>query len=465
MAPEDPSPPAHDPEPPRILTHPLAVGLTVGALALTITILLLLAEPAARLGAEQHVRLQALQVMLALLVTSVWVAVFAWARWKKSQHELALSRQHILAIAARLEAEKALHESHERLQALAEATFEGLLIHDRGLVIDVNEAFARLFGFKREEALGKPILPFLPPAVQEEMKARLLSPMPPSDAALAPYEIAFQDPEGKGIHLEVRAKAMPYQGRTVHVAAFLNVTERRELERAKSELISVLSHELRGPLGSLHNSLEVLAHGTVGELPERARRMVSVALQSAGRLLRITKQSLEYDQLSTGRRALDLKTCSADDLLRQAAETMQGLAESRGITLSIEADAIPLGADEDLIIQVLVNLLSNALKFAPSGSTVLLTAESSEAGIHLAVRDEGPGISPDQSSRIFEPFVQLEPPDGSSRGGIGLGLSLCKTMVERHGGKITVESVPGQGATFRFTLPGLQSAPQAPERA
>ncbi len=440
---------------PAFLPPRIREGLTLGAFALMLAILTLMvaAAPSACPLPLSLDRLEFLQALLAVLVTGAGFTVYSWTRWRGSQRELEIAKQTNVAIAARLEAERALRESQDRFQALANATFEGLLIHDQGIVLDVNEAFTNLAGLTREDMLGKSILTFFPESLQGQLRERIRRPLASGTETASPYEIEVPTPAGEVLHLEVRVKAMPYQGRIVRVAAFQNITERRRLERAKSELISVVSHELRSPLGSLHNSLELLANGVAGPLPERAQRMAEIALNSAGRLIRLTNQTLEYEQLSNGRLALNLSACTAAGLLQQAADTLRGLADSRDITLSVEAEPFPLHADADRIIQVLVNFLSNALKFAPPGSTVRLRSHRMEDEDRFEVRDEGPGIPADQVDAIFERFVQLEPAPHCPQRGIGLGLAISRDLIALHGGRIGVESPPGEGSTFFFTLP------------
>lgn len=244
-----------------------------------------------------------------------------------------------------------------------------------------------------------------------------------------------------------------------------DITERQVIERMKDEFISVVSHELRTPLTSIHGALNLLSSGLVTSHTEKGRRVIDIAAESAERLVRLVNDILELERLESGKISLSKQTCYATQLMQEAIDMMQVMAHRAGITLSVAPSTIEFNADPDRIIQVLTNLLGNAIKFSASDSTVWLTAEletgkpgyqnlsSSNPKVVFAVKDRGRGIPADKLETIFERFHQVDASDSRKKGGTGLGLAICRSIVQQHGGRIWVESTLGEGSCFYFTLP------------
>lgn len=234
-----------------------------------------------------------------------------------------------------------------------------------------------------------------------------------------------------------------------------DVTQRREVERMKNEFISVVSHELRTPLTAIRGALGLLAGGKLGDLPERAERMLEIAVQNADRLVRLINHILDLERLESGKVELELAAFDGAQLVRDAAASVDALAQEKGVELRVEAegDEIPLLGDAHQLMQALTNLLSNAIKFSEPGSPVLIRARRAGRDVLLEVEDRGRGIPPEKQEIIFERFRQVDVSDSRDRGGTGLGLSICRTIVRAHGGEITVDSEPGRGSLFRIHLP------------
>jgi PAS domain S-box-containing protein len=242
------------------------------------------------------------------------------------------------------------------------------------------------------------------------------------------------------------------------VVVFRDVTQRREVDRMKNEFLSVVSHELRTPLTSIRGSLGLLAGGRLGELPERAASLVSVAVQNSERLTRLINDLLDIERMESGVAPMDLSAREAGELLEAAADQIEGMATSLGVRVQIgDADGRVL-ADEDRIIQTLMNLVGNAIKFSEPGSTVRLDARPDGPDVHFRVIDEGRGIPADKLDSIFDRFEQVDSSDSRQKGGTGLGLTISRGIVERQGGRIWVESELGVGTTVHFTLPAALRA-------
>ena len=244
-----------------------------------------------------------------------------------------------------------------------------------------------------------------------------------------------------------------------------DISDRKAIERMKDEFISVVSHELRTPLTSIHSSLKILATGKLGNLSDRGERMLKIADEQTERLVHLVNNVLDLQRIQSGKITMNKQACQAHELMVEAVQAMKTLAQEQKIQLSVKPSDFVVWADRDYILQTLTNLVSNAIKFSPPSSTVVLsTAISTQHNynprqnrsyITFAVRDRGQGIPQDELETIFERFQQVDSSDSRKKGGTGLGLAICRQIVEGHGGRIWVESCLEQGSTFYFTLPKL----------
>jgi signal transduction histidine kinase len=235
----------------------------------------------------------------------------------------------------------------------------------------------------------------------------------------------------------------------------------RASERAKDELIAVVGHELRTPLTSIRGSLGLLQGGVVGELPGEAMSMLAVALSNADRLARLVDDVLDIERMDAGRMMLKRSPVRTGELVAQALQVVQAMADAEGVQLRREVAELNVCADPDRVVQALVNLLANAVKFSPRASVVTVTVAREGACARFTVRDRGRGIPPERLQSVFERFNQVDASDAREKGGTGLGLAIAQGIVERHGGRIWVESAPGVGSAFHFTLPLARGAARA----
>ncbi|MDX2228282.1 MAG: PAS domain-containing protein [Leptolyngbyaceae cyanobacterium bins.349] len=236
-----------------------------------------------------------------------------------------------------------------------------------------------------------------------------------------------------------------------------DITERQKVEKIKNEFISIVSHELRTPLTAIQMSLGLLKLGVYANKPEKAQRMIEIALTDTKRLVNLVNDILDLERLESGRIVLEKTPCQAADLLQQAVNGVQAIASQHQITFTLASTDVTVWAAADAIIQTLTNLLSNAIKFSPTYSTVVLQAERQANQVLFQVRDQGRGIPADKLETIFGRFQQIDSSDSREKGGTGLGLSICRSIIERHGGKIWAESTLGEGSTFFFTLPLVEA--------
>jgi signal transduction histidine kinase len=226
-----------------------------------------------------------------------------------------------------------------------------------------------------------------------------------------------------------------------------------EASRHKSEFLANMSHELRTPLNAIIGFSEVLLERYFGEVNEKQEEYLRDVLSSGQHLLSLINDILDLSKVEAGRMELELSTFALQPVLESGLVMVKERAQKQGVQLGLEvaSDTGRIEADERKVKQVVFNLLSNAVKFTPAGGRVDVRAWRADGEIHVAVRDTGVGVAPEDQARIFEEFGQARQRGAAE--GTGLGLTLTKRFVELHGGRIWVESAPGQGSTFTFALP------------
>jgi signal transduction histidine kinase/DNA-binding response OmpR family regulator len=229
----------------------------------------------------------------------------------------------------------------------------------------------------------------------------------------------------------------------------------KSLDRLKSEFVAVVSHEIRTPLTSVKGAVELLADDRYFENSEQQGKLLSIAHANAERLLVLISDILDFSKLDSASLPMTIERQQLEPVVVQAIQNLRTLIEERRIQVEMKlGTTLPdLMIDPGRITQVLTNLLSNAIKFSPMGGRIEVTAEPADDRVAVAVRDHGEGIAPENLPKLFRKFSQID--SGSTRrvGGTGLGLVICKGIVEQHGGRVWVESTPGEGSSFFFTVP------------
>jgi signal transduction histidine kinase len=222
--------------------------------------------------------------------------------------------------------------------------------------------------------------------------------------------------------------------------------------QAKSDFLAMTSHEIRTPLNGILGMTQVILADR--QITEPLRTKIET-VQGAGETMRaLVDDILDLSKMETGKLAINRTRVSLRSLLQDAASLWRGRAEEKGLSLTLELDACPaaIEEDEDRLRQILFNLLSNAVKFTEAGR-ITVTAHEHEGRLSIAVADTGIGIAPEQHELIFEKFQQADQSTSRRFGGTGLGLAICRSVAEAMDGSVTVESRPGQGSTFRLSLP------------
>jgi two-component system, NtrC family, sensor histidine kinase KinB len=356
--------------------------------------------------------------------------------------------------------------AQQTTEAAIDSLYDPVIVTDSdGHVTRINAAAERLFG-SSGEAIGKPIAEVARDVRVAQAVVDVLRSERPvaseSAAAVLPWAV-----DGSRRAFRIRSTPMrDPDGRLVGAVTLLeDITHLSEVSRLKSEFIAAASHELRTPLTSVQMGIHLLQEQRIGPMNERQRRVLSVCVEDTARLERLMRELLDLSKIESGDLHPVRTVVSAAALAREAAESLRVQAQARGVRLDLDVpDAVPpVFADRHQIERVIVNLLSNAIRATPAGGAIRVTAERRGDEVRFSVADTGAGISREYLSKIFEPFARAP---GSPQGGSGLGLTISRRIVEGHGGRLTVESDPGHGSTFTFSipisrerLPGPASAP------
>jgi PAS domain S-box-containing protein len=238
----------------------------------------------------------------------------------------------------------------------------------------------------------------------------------------------------------------------------LDVTHRHQIERMKDEFIAIVSHELRTPLTSIYGSLKMLDSGLLNQQPDKEKRLLTIAVESTDRLMRLVNDILDIERIESGTVQMVKSVWNVSELMTKAVDAIEPIADKAGIRLSVSDTGGQVWVDCDRMIQTFTNLLGNAIKFSERNSTIWFTARKQAGQMLFQVRDCGRGIPADKLGIIFERFQQVDASDARSGEGTGLGLAICRSIIQQHGGQIWVESVLGEGSTFSLILPRSRSA-------
>jgi signal transduction histidine kinase len=231
--------------------------------------------------------------------------------------------------------------------------------------------------------------------------------------------------------------------------------EAERLNRLKSEFLASISHELRTPLHTIIGFSELLVEESEGPLNEEQRRFLEHIHRDSEHLLALINDVLDFSQIEAGGLSLHPEVLPLGEAISEAVNAIRPSAEAKGISMLADADGnIRVAADQLRLRQVLYNLLSNAVKFTPASGTISVSVAPvrNEQAVRITVSDTGIGIADEERDRIFDKFYQVGVTTGGMREGTGLGLAICKQLIEMHGGSIWVESEPGRGSRFHFTL-------------
>ncbi|MGZ5269476.1 MAG: response regulator [Ramlibacter sp.] len=360
------------------------------------------------------------------------------------------------------------HDREERLQAVFDHAGDGIAtLSADGRIAAVNPAFAQMFGADASQVVGHPVLELVAPSSRDEVQRFMdgLEARPRGAGGSVRREVLALRGDGTEFASEIVVSRMRGRGQGF-TAIVRDVSERKKVEKMKNEFISTVSHELRTPLTSVRGSLGLVLGGAVGEVPARARALLDIAANNCDRLVRLVNDMLDVEKIESGTVRFETSVQPLLPLVRQAVAATEAFAQGLDVRYSLRpggADAKAL-VDPDRMTQVLVNLLSNAAKFSPSGEEVAVgLGPGSQPGTErVVVADRGPGIPADFRGRMFSRFLQADSSDARSKPGTGLGLAISKAIVERLGGRIGFADREGGGTEFFVDLPSAGAHVRTP---
>lgn len=348
-------------------------------------------------------------------------------------------------------------ENKLRLAHALEHATDGMISTDmQGNIETINPAACEIFCFKAPDMIGKNIREFIP-ARQHVMHADFMSRLQmgsTSDSRTA-LEVTAVRSNGHEFPLEVSFRKVEAGTRHFFTGIVRDITERKNLENAKSEFMASVSHELRTPLTSILGALGMLKEDLADKIDSDSAQLLRIAYLNGQRLNTLINDILDIGKLDAGMMVFHQDKIAIRDLVQEAQQLNEPFARNAGITLRTQTplERIDVNVDHSRFIQVLTNLISNACKFSPKGETVFIFAESDGDLATVRVIDHGAGIPDEFRGRIFQRFAQAHSARNHQKTGTGLGLNVSKTMIEKMGGRIGYESVEGKGATFFVQIP------------
>lgn len=330
----------------------------------------------------------------------------------------------------------ALEASERRFRHIAEQNIYPIIIADQKKVIRfINKAGETLFGCEAVGCIGK--------TFNYDMNV------------VNETEIQIVKENGQTIIASMSAVNVEWEGEDAHLVILRDITRLKEIEQMKDSIISIVSHEIRSPITSILNALLLIYEGATEKLSESSKKWLDIAYRNSERLLNLVNNMLDISKIESGKIEFNFKKQDLIILIKQAVNDNLPYANQFNVRLRIDTNlqkAI-VYIDGDRIIQVLTNLISNAVKFSPSGDEVLISISEHDNVFRVGVIDHGPGIPIDFQDQIFQKFSQADQRNTQRKSGSGLGLYISKMLVENMGGKIGFNSQTGKGTTFYFELP------------
>ncbi len=368
----------------------------------------------------------------------------------------------------------ALHESEGKYRTLVEQSHDAIFMLQGDMLIFANGKTSEMTGYSHDELLMRPIWDFIHPDDRERLREYAQRRMT-NETVPDTYVARIVKKDGEVRHLECALQEVAYKGERVLLFTARDGTERQlaeeelrkaneELERvnkAKTDFTSIVSHELRTPLGTTKQAIEIMLEGIDGQVNEKQSERLSTAKRNVDRLIRLTNNVLDFARMETGRMEMLFEQTDVNQLMSEVQQLMKPAAEARKLKVLLELpqQVQIIKCDSDRIKQIVINLIDNAIKFTGEGGSVTLRLAGENGGIRIEVEDTGRGIKQEDLPKLFEPFRQIRTKGTRPVQGSGLGLFICKQIVELHGGEIEVASEYEEWTRFSIHLPAIPPLP------
>lgn len=352
--------------------------------------------------------------------------------------------------------QKALEKKNLQADSVFENIGDAIVITDaENKVVQINPAYTRITGFEPQDVIGHARQISQTESLDHDFFATTWEAL--TEDGIWSGEVWDHRKNGEIFPAWMTTTELTNENGEVtnYINTFRDITESKKVERIKSEFVSTVSHELRTPVTSIKGSLGILQSGAFGAMPEKANKMVELATNNCNRLIDLINDILDMEKIESGTVAFKIAPLDLSTFIEEAIGSCQHYGEDRGVRIELDEGkdlSAALMADKSRMIQVMANLMSNAVKFSPDAGTVKVGLTRLDGNIRISVADDGPGIPEQFQAHLFEKFTQGDASDGRQRGGTGLGLSIAKTIVEMHDGDISFESEEGKGTTFFIDL-------------
>jgi PAS domain S-box-containing protein len=352
------------------------------------------------------------------------------------------------------ELDAALHEMADALKMAAEleraltdnVTDVICSLDSNNRFIAINPACAQQWGYSDTDLLGMNVREI----IADEDAQKMIDSLQKDETESGNFDVRVK--LRNGTQADMHWTVSWSQKQQSYFCVVHDVSAEKQIERMKKDFVAMVSHDLRTPLNSVLNLLTLMSVEAYGAVNETGHKRLEAAEQDVTRLIGLINELLDLEKLEAGEIVLDLKEVDAETIMDQAQQSVYGFAQQNGVTITHEPSDLKVHADQKRLVQVLINLISNAVKFSEQGATVKLSALRDSNGTTFEVADSGCGIPPELQATIFERYKQADDANLKHKG-TGLGLAICKNIIEQHGGTIGVRSTVGSGSTFWVKIP------------
>lgn len=400
-----------------------------------------------------------------------------------SNHQFALIRREgkweLIESSERKKAEEALRKAEEKFRTIFENSNDVITYVDKhGKILDVNKRSEDLLGYKRDEIVGKNFAKLSILGLKDIPRiVKLFTDTVIKGKPMNLVDLELKHKNGNKVFVEVSTNFIKKNGKVEGVVnIYRDITERKKLEEElhksrekiekayerlkeldtmKNEFLSIVSHELRTPLTPIQGYLDLLESGEYGELNYEQKNALDICLESSNHLKSMIDNLVEITRLESGKSELIARSINLTKLIDQVLKEFKPMTNEKNIRVIYKRNIPPsvVKGNKDKLRTVISNLVDNAIKFTPNGGSIWINVEEGKRSLHFRVKDSGKGITKEHQSRIFDKFYQVDVSSSREFGGIGLGLAICKEIIELHGGRIWVKSKPGEGSEFHFNIP------------